>query len=446
MNKILYNTIKYTTYASLFTPLIVSRSFLFPFVVPRTLFFWATAEIIFFAWILLAIFDKSFRPKYNILFCSVLFFLAIMAISSFLGVNLRQSLWGPIERMTGLIAFFHLTAYFTALFSTFKTKREWNGVFAVAVFAGMIVSFLFLLQRFGEVELFLQARLGATLGNSSFMGSYLIFPAFLSLYLLMGSFERENKASHWESQFYDIKKIILRIFSGVGFIMMALAIISSTARAVRISFVGGLVLLMISGLYAWTRYGSHASFAKQLKILFIALFILIIILGAMVFYGTFWEVEAITKHLPGYFSSGTVAGRLAVWRIAWEGIKERPIFGWGPENFIAPFTKYYDPCLGIAGECGGETMYDRTHNIVFDMLIFGGFFGLISYVLLFVSMFYVLITKVASKWEWILSSIIAVLLVVYSVQNFMVFDMTTTYVMMFLVLAFVASDHITHNT
>ena len=117
--------------------------------------------------------------------------------------------------------------------------------------------------------------------------------------------------------------------------MMALALVISTARGAQIAFLGGLALLAL--FYLWDSGGKiksnqDSSLSESKKSLLgnigyrrgVVLFFLIIIIVSSftVFYGTFWKKEAITDHLPGYFSSHTIMGRLAVWDIAWSGIKE----------------------------------------------------------------------------------------------------------------------------
>lgn len=438
-NKFLFNIIKYTVYLSLFTPLIFHKSFLFPFVVPKTVFFWITVEVIFFTWILLAVWDKQFRPRKNVLFYAVLVFLLIMMMASFRGVNIRQSFWGPMERMGGVITFMHLGAYFLALFSTFKTNEEWKGIFRVVVFVGVLVAGIFLLQNLAHYGIFPQTRQGATLGNSSFMGAYLLFPAFISLYLF---FDTKILALLGRDTGILRYSLILKVLYGLSFIIISFTLFRSTAWGALLSFLGGLFLIFLFWLYL----RNNSIFNINTRIIAVIFFILLIIISSIVFYATFWQVEAITGYLPSFFSSQTIAGRSAVWQIAWQGVKERPVLGWGPENFPAVFSRYYNPCLGLA-KCGLDTLYDRTHNIVFDMLIFGGFAGLFSYLALFGAAFYLLYKKTLRavniytnrRENWLMPAVMGALLISYFVQNLMVFDMIGTYMMFFLVLAFISS-------
>jgi tetratricopeptide (TPR) repeat protein len=124
--------------------------------------------------------------------------------------------------------------------------------------------------------------------------------------------------------------------------------------------------------------------------------------------------------------------------MAWKGFIERPLFGWGPENYIVLFPKFFDPCL-FTKKCGGEIWFDRTHNIVLDTLATTGIAGLLAYLGMFGAMFFVLIKKYfkeksISFWTF---SIFTALFVGYFVQNLTVFDMIASLMMFILTVSFI---------
>ena len=47
-------------------------------------------------------------------------------------------------------------------------------------------------------------------------------------------------------------------------------------------------------------------------------------------------------------------------------------------HFTDIINENFDPCFFL-GECGGETRFDQSHNIIFDNLVDGGIFGLLGY-------------------------------------------------------------------
>jgi len=128
--------------------------------------------------------------------------------------------------------------------------------------------------------------------------------------------------------------------------------------------------------------------------------------------------------------------RNVVWKMSLEAWKEKPWLGWGQENFNIPFVKYFSPNLPLSG----DLWYDRAHSIIFDTLVASGILGLLSYLSVFViatiGMFRLLPKIVERKNILIPLGMIAILLS-YFIQNFWVFDMISSYMLLFLSLAFI---------
>ncbi|GAI24161.1 unnamed protein product, partial [marine sediment metagenome] len=71
LEKIYFSIIEWGTYAAMFTPLIFLRSYFFPYVVPKTIFFRIIVDIILIAYILLVISNHRYRPRINALTIAV---------------------------------------------------------------------------------------------------------------------------------------------------------------------------------------------------------------------------------------------------------------------------------------------------------------------------------------------------------------------------------------
>ncbi|OGZ57329.1 MAG: hypothetical protein A3B96_01125 [Candidatus Spechtbacteria bacterium RIFCSPHIGHO2_02_FULL_43_15b] len=421
--------IEWGAYASLFTPVVVSSEFFFPFVVPKTVFFWMIAEIIFAAWVVLAISNRQFRPRWNLVSISVFVFLGVAILTSFTGINIERSFWSTLERMAGIVNWVHLVLYFIAVSSTFRTEKEWKRLVGGVLFASTVVSLALLLPKVNEnlSLISFDSRKGSTIGNSSFMSAYLLFSVFLSIWLII----KENR--QWLKSFYAVC-VCLVVFT----------IFISTAYGALVSMIGGFFLILIF----WLFFEKKIPFSRAIAVVLIVLGISV---GGVIAWGTFTQNQAVISKLPYFFSrEGTIGARKVVWDIALQGIKERPVLGWGPENFNVVFTQYFNPCLPLS-ECGGEIWYDRTHNIVLDQLVNSGFVGLISYMFIYIAVGYFLIKRwilrkgkrddgsdITRKADWLFPSIIVTALASYFVQNFLVFDMINTYLMFVFILAFVS--------
>lgn len=410
LNRFLLKVIEWGTYLILLSPLVVNKNYYFPFVAPKSLFFMALSEIIIAAWLILILHSKKYRPKLNFVLIAILLFFLSMIISSILGVSFDNSFWSKFERMSGLLMFFHLIGLFLVLSSTFKEKKQWNNFFLTNVLVGLIVSVISFISR-GTVDgMIFAAKGGATIGNSSFLGTYLLFSSFFALYLF----------------FHSKQKI--KIFSAVSVVLMVIAMWLSGARAATASFLGGIAL--ISLLY-FSFVSKKGILNKLGKIAIIGGSILIIFSGFLVFReGSFVQDK---------FIQLTTRSRLVVWESAMKSFQDKPLFGWGPDNFDFAFLKNFNSCMPLS-ECGGEVWFDKAHNIIIDTLVTTGIVGLLTYLSIFVSVFVLLFKKFKedkiSFWTF---SIFGSLLVAYFIQNLTVFDMISSYLVFFLSLAFISS-------
>src|SRR5882724_5774242 len=97
---------------TLFVPLIVSTNFFFPFITGKNFAFRILTELIFGLWIVLALRDVHFRPKFSWLAAMLMVFLVIIGIADIASPNSFKSFWSNYERMEGYVTLLHLAAYF----------------------------------------------------------------------------------------------------------------------------------------------------------------------------------------------------------------------------------------------------------------------------------------------------------------------------------------------
>ena len=410
--RLCFYIIRFGVYLALFAPILVSGKFFFPFVGPKSLYFMALAEIIFFAWLILIIFSPQYRPKINLVLIALLAFLIILIISTIFGADPSRSFWSKYERMTGLLMWFHLVVFFLVISSVFKKPEEWLKIFLVSISVAIIISLISLVVwAGGDIMGFKNSsRGGATIGNSSFMGTYLLFNIFLALWL-----------------FFNFS-IGIKIFSGFAIFIMFLATYLNDARAATLSILGGFFLIFCLFLI-------FKSQRKYLKISGLILLGTSIFIFLILFYLLFQSDSFVQKK----FIQLATKARLVVWQAAWKSILEKPWLGWGPENFDFGFAKHFNPCMFLP-ECGEEVWFDRAHNIVLDTLYSVGIIGFLAYLFIFISVFYLTWRKYfKSSLDFWTASIFSISLIAYFVQNLTVFDMINSYLMFFLFLGLVGS-------
>src|SRR3989338_1483934 len=108
--------LRYIVFAGLFIvpfiPFLVSSSFFFPFITTKAFTWRIIVEIIFAAWLLLALVDADYRPKKSPILYAVGAFLLVIGVADVLGVDRANSFWSNFERMEGFITMLHLGAFF----------------------------------------------------------------------------------------------------------------------------------------------------------------------------------------------------------------------------------------------------------------------------------------------------------------------------------------------
>ncbi|HLD09609.1 MAG TPA: O-antigen ligase family protein, partial [Methylophilaceae bacterium] len=81
----------------------------------------------------------------------------------------------------------------------------------------------------------------------------------------------------------------------------------------------------------------------------------------------------------------SVSTRLNAWKTAVRAIQDRPVLGWGPEQYQAAFNTHFNPAF--LSSVGESIWFDKAHNIVLDIAVSSGFVGLAAYLWLIVMAF-----------------------------------------------------------
>lgn len=402
LKKICVGMIKLCSYCILCIPLVVVPSTLYPYVFPKVIFFQVLVEIVFLAWIPLLFLHKGYRLRFkHPIIVSLSVFIISLVITALMGADPYRSFFSTQERMTGVFFFLHLYVWFLMLISIFRTQKEWKKAIVCTTGAAFIIAL------YGYINQDAATRSISTVGNAIFFGSYILLHIFLLLFLF-------HKEKHKKRYFVFIFFIISLFISLLFF---------SGSRMIILSFLIGLFLLLVSYFYLY--------FSKIRKgIYLIFLFFVVTAAGCVFFFnlssvGNAWA----KKQLPHPVQRVLLVenykklqgARLEAWRIGLDGFKEKPLFGWGLENYPYIFQKYYR--APIIDE--GEQYADRSHNQYIDILALTGIFGLISYLVFFAILFTFLIRTAVKEEEIsirLASMSLIVLFLVYLLQGITSFD------------------------
>ncbi len=403
LEKILIGVIRWGSFLILFLPLLVFRKTLYPYIFPKIIAFQILVEIIFAAWLILIIKEEKYRPNFkHPLVLTLTIFIAVLFLTMILGVDISKSFFSTQERMTGVLTMFHFYGWFLVLTSCFKKWKDWRKFIWISLGVSFLVGLYGIGQRLG-IDFLIQEtkkRMSSTLGNPIYLSVFSMLHVFLAGFLFF--IERKK-----------ILKVILFILLLFNLAIMPLG----ASRAVVGSFVLCVPLFLLFLVFVLP--------SKKLKIGVLILLILIVGSGIFLFQNrrADWletDIYFVNRLLRSRFER-SLWKRTEAWKIAFKGFKEKPITGWGWENYNIVFNKHFNPRYSEIG----NRWYDKSHNQVMDILALTGILGSFSYFLLFFFILFLLFWKVRKENalnKKIGLGILGVMFISYFLQNLFVFD------------------------
>ena len=393
-----------------FVALYVENSYFFPFITGKNFAFRIIVEIGFAAWALLALLDARFRPKFSWVLGSFGVLLVVMFFANLFGQHPPSSFFSNFERMDGYITLVHVFLYSLLLGSVLSTKRLWHYFLNTALVAATGVALYALAQYGGLAEG--PGRLQSFLGNAAYLAIYMLFHIFIAFWL-----------------FVENKNPLARVIYALLAVMFIFVLLETGTRGTFVGFAtGSLAMVAYIALFG-ARFKEFRRYALG------TLAILIVGIG-----GLFVARDsAFVQENPNLarfanISLDDLTTRATIWGMAWEGVKDRPVLGWGQSNFNYVFNREYKPEL-----YDQEQWFDRAHNVFFDWLIAGGFLGLAAYLGIFIASAYYLFLRPLlrpddTSFDVLERGVLIGVLVGYFTHNLVVFDNIVSYIFFAVIL------------
>ena len=356
--------------------------------------------------------DKKFLSFWLLIALLIVFLLATL-----FSENPSYSFFGDPHRAGGSLNFsFYIIFAFLAFFSIKENK--WQKIWDFSIVIAILVSILALFQQYkilDNIFVSVEGRPFSTIGSPVLLGLYLLIFVFITLSFLIKSIK--NLDRKW---FFYLPALLLFLFT--------ILIIAS-----RSTYFG----LLIGFIYFILAYPQKTRLIILSKILFLSIIILVV-------YGVYYvntynklpdylEKNQLIKNsiLPRLFIKSALEDpRFSVWAISLEAIKEKPLLGYGPENFSIAFDKQYNPLFPYIDRAWGS-WYDKAHNFLFDIAVTVGIPGLIIYICFFASLFWEL-----DKRKSLVTHAIQATFLAYFANNLFVFDSFSSYLIIFLLIAY----------
>lgn len=357
------------------TPLLYVPGFMFPYVVPRATVMRAAAAVGagLLIWIIGTHRSSPVDARDPILW-SLLALVAISGLSALAGPGVRHSLFGDFERMWGTVQWAYLTIFYVLL-RIFFGDPEWRLYLRVAVYVGAGVATFALFEYLAEsaYRTFTGQPTVSTLGNSGYVGGYLLLAAGAAV-LAAGHVQKRLCSAAWG-------------LAAPALFGSAVLLAGNRAGLLGAAFGGaaGAALYLADRGVRWKATAAWSGAG---------------LMAVAVVLGAFWLLAPdafrgfpVLRRLAAIDpSTGSLAGRFGAWTAGIEGFLHRPLLGWGPENFELAYDRFVDPAmhrLQVNQLAPGSLQFDRAHNVLLGTLTETGILGLAAYLGLWASIFIV---------------------------------------------------------
>ncbi len=339
------------------------------------------------------------NKKFSIIWNKKLFILiALWTLSLTLSTLFSQapelSFWGSYSRLQGLYIHLIYIALFFFTIHFLSSKENRNNFLKLLILLGSLIAFYALAQRFYLLQIANESgesiitRPVATIGQPNFLGQFLIYPIWTTVYFFKKVKQKNSKSLY-------IALLIIQ----------TLALISTENRATM------LALTMAVGFYLF--YSS--TLKKQTKIILSisAILILTIILSTI------------------FPSTRSLITRLIIWQSSLDLIASQPLIGHGLETFENIFQGVLNPKIYSVESV--SLVADRAHNDLLEIYFTQGLFGLSIFFSTVFLIFKNFFRKKAKNKEFAL--ICLCIFITYLVSNFFSFSITIHYYFLFIFLA-----------
>ena len=446
----------------LLTPLVVSPETIFPFVVGKALYSRSLIEIVFVSWALLFLLNPSWRPPRSRILVLLAAALGVAALSAGFGVSVQRSFWSNYERMQGVVDQAHWFALAVVLVSVLRTGRDWRILLTLNLAVGMAIALMAVAEYYRHPWIYRiywppATRVMTTLGNSSFLGAYLGVNVTIALGFLIRSFvpvahpgkasaPAEEKHGRWSNRTNPPRQPRSarfsmfwagRCFWGATALIGLWALTLTASRGPFLGLVSSLAAL--AALYVFlarTRMVRLAAAGSVGLLGIVVILLLVLSFSPAVSLVDAWNVNPLLSRLADDQSLDTVRERLSTWRVGIRGFLDRPILGWGPENYIAIWGRHgsgeFIPAM--------REIYDHSHNKLIEELATKGLPGLLVHLAIWGLTFHIVLRAAGDmdSRERIPVLFAGAALMGYFMQSMTTPDMAVGSLQFTLLLAFVA--------
>lgn len=324
------------------------------------------------------------------------FYLFSQILSTLFSLSPSTSFFGPYDRGGGLLTVLSGMCFFVLIRIFVTTRAQLERILLTLVAASVPVAVYAICQRAGfdavKWSNYFNGRVGSTLGNPIFLGSFILLAFMVTLRQLWVT-ARHGMSHGWHGG-GTVPRMSL---FGIAAVLQATALLLSGSRG---PFLALFVALLVAGVILLLQRG-------KVRVAMVLVGVPVLAAGLMLVGQRALEKVQVPHHVSHLFrlldaEEGNSRVRLLIWRglarmaVHWNTLNDaegnpdrfarfRPLLGYGPETVHLIFDRYYTPELGRLES--RAAMIDRCHNESWEALACRGWVGLLAQLGLFLALF-----------------------------------------------------------
>ena len=432
-------------FAILCTPFVVFFEVFYPYTVPKALWVQTLNWIMFSIYLCGIILNKElyvrYKPKLNFIFYLYVIYILLYILSSIFGDNFNFSIFGEFQRMKGLYWHLHTLIFLFILSACSNINKFFYNLFSFIFFTGFIFATFYILEYYKIFYFEMPGysdptRAVFTTGNPGFAGFYMMLIFFIGFGLFKVNYVNIPFSLLRLNQIKYLHKFYMYYFYiSITMFLLLYAIILTASRAVIPGLLFGIIM------YVFLLFFSFRNQISQRNLIKIICVIILIFISIVLLFLVTGIIDTSMDRFVYIFNNQRESGdmglssRLSNVNVSIKAFFERPLLGYGMNNYIIPYNKFVIPSQITTWEM------DNAHNIFLNILSTGGILTLLTYLYL---MFLIMLNSIRegrfnfSDKDYGLSGImfvVPIFFVGYFIHHLFWFDIHESYLLIMIMFA-----------
>ena len=434
----------------LLTPLVISPGAFAHFSVSKAVYARTIIEVLGVVWVLLMLKSPRFRPAHSWVILALIGYVVASFMAAMWGVNTTHSIWSTYDRMTGVFDWAHWLLLALVLMAVVRSRSNWwlllNGMLGIT----LVLSLIAATQVWGLSlipAIIAKCRVDATLGNASYLAPLLVMSVLVAAGLFARSLAGRAPRQDGDLQTTGLGEpppgllnniLAWRVFWLAVIIFGSLVLVYTGTRGGLIGLAAG-ALAVPAAICIWGNRGAlkPVTLASAGVMLTIGAFFAVdhtLGLPAATNCADYTATARMTDLAETGINDSSLALRLSSARAGLLGFLDRPIFGWGPENFGYAFDQYVEPKIFQQG----SIVMDKAHNQVVEEFATKGLVGGLAFLAMWAALVWAVVRHRRPVLEEILAYTVLGALTAYFIQNLFFFDTPSALLWWVILAAWVA--------